>query len=148
MIQINLLTKKKNSQTQKMNLWLLEMGAGTDSQRVWDGHVHTDVFQMENQQGLIVQHMELCSMLCGSLDGSWVWRRMDTCICMAQSLGCSPEIITSLLIGCTPVQSKKCKKKYRKISAISATIWKPHNTPPNYPWVKEKIERDNRKYFG
>ena len=25
---------------------------------------------------------ELCSMLCGSLDGRGVWGRMDTCICM------------------------------------------------------------------
>ena len=27
--------------------------------------------------------MELCSMLCGSLDERGVWGRMDTCICMA-----------------------------------------------------------------
>ena len=33
---------------------------------------------------------------------------MDTCICMAVSLCCSPEIIT-LLIGYTPVQYKKSK---------------------------------------
>ena len=74
--------------------------------------------------------------------------RMDTCICMAESLGCSPETITTLLIGCTPVQNTKRKKNYRKISAISATIWKPNNTPPTNPWVKEEIKRDNRKYFG
>ena len=29
-------------------------------------------------------------MLCASLDGRGVWR-MDTCICMAESLRCSPE---------------------------------------------------------
>ena len=46
-------------------------------------------------------------MLCGSLDGSRVWRRMDTCICVAESLGCSPETMTTLLIGCTPVQNAK-----------------------------------------
>ena len=28
-------------------------------------------------------------MLCGSLDGKEIWERMDTCICMAESL-CSP----------------------------------------------------------
>ena len=28
--------------------------------------------------GPTVQHMELCSMLCGSLDGRGVWQRMDT----------------------------------------------------------------------
>ena len=45
-------------------------------------------------------------MLCGSLDGGgggWVWGRMDTWICMAESLGSSPERITTLLIGYTPI---------------------------------------------
>ena len=31
--------------------------------------------------------------------------RMDTCICMAESLHCSPETITILLIGYTPIQN-------------------------------------------
>ena len=34
-------------------------------------------------------------MLCGSLG---VWERLYTCICMAESLCCPPEIITTLLI--------------------------------------------------
>jgi len=38
-------------------------------------------------------------MLCGSLDGRGVWGRMDTCICIADSLHCSPEAITTLLMG-------------------------------------------------
>ena len=42
-------------------------------------------------------------MLCGSLDGRGVWGRMDTCICMAESLCCPPETITTLLIGYTPI---------------------------------------------
>ena len=45
---------------------------GRDSQGVWDGHGHTAVFHMENQQGPAVQHRELCSVSCGSLDGSGV----------------------------------------------------------------------------
>ena len=45
-------------------------------------------------------HRELCSMLCGSLDGKGVWERMDICMCMAESLsGCPPEHITTLLTG-------------------------------------------------
>ena len=39
-----------------------------------------------NQQGPTAQHMELCSTLYGSLDGRGVWGRMDTCVCMAESL--------------------------------------------------------------
>ena len=70
-----------------------------------DGHLgcHTAVFKMDNQQRPTVQHRELCSMLCGSLDGRGVWWRMDTGMCMAESLCCAPETITTLLIGYTPI---------------------------------------------
>ena len=37
-----------HSQTQRKNLQLL----GQDSYGVWDGHVHTAMFKMDNQQGL------------------------------------------------------------------------------------------------
>ena len=53
-------------------------------------------------QGPIVEHRELCSKLCGSLDGRGVWGRMDICICMAESLCHAPETNTTLLIGYTP----------------------------------------------
>ena len=53
--------------------------------------------------------MELCSVLCASLDGKGVWRRMDTCIWMAEFLHCSPETITTLFIGYIPMQNKKFK---------------------------------------
>ena len=48
-------------------------------------------------------------MLRGSLDGSRVWGRMDTCVCMAESLHCSFETVTTLLISYTQVQNKKLK---------------------------------------
>ena len=54
--------------------------------------------------------MELFSMLCGSLARKGGWGRMDTCICMAESLFCSPETITTLLIGYTTIQNKVFKK--------------------------------------
>ena len=57
---------------------------GRDNQGVWDRHVHTAIFKMDNQQGPTVEHRELCSMLCGSLDGRGVCGRMDTRICMAE----------------------------------------------------------------
>ena len=65
-------------------------------------------------KGPTVYHRELCSMLRGSLDGRAVWGRMDTCVCMAESLHCLPETITTLLIGYTPVQNKKFIKKKKK----------------------------------
>ena len=45
------------------------------------------------------------SLLCGILDGSGGWRSMDTFTYMDESLSCSPETITTLLTGYTPVQN-------------------------------------------
>ena len=100
----NKLIYKTDSQIQRMNFWFPGgRMAQRDSQGVWDGHVHTAIFKMDNQQEPTVEHMKLCSMLCGNLDGRGVWGRMDTCICMAESLHCSPEAIRTLSIGYTPV---------------------------------------------
>ena len=78
-----------------------------DSYGVWDQHVYTGIFKMDNQQGPTVQYSELCSVLCGSLDGRGVWGRMDTRIDMAESLCSPPETITTLLIDYIPIQNKK-----------------------------------------
>ena len=66
--------------------------------------------------------MELCSVVCGNLDGREVWKGMDTCICMAEPLCLLPETIT-LLIICTPIQNifgvKKIKiKKVTKAQTL------------------------------
>ena len=92
---------------------------GRDSLRVWDGHVHTAIFKMDNQQGPTVQHRELCSMLWGSLDGRGVWGRMDTCICMAESLPRSPETVIALLIGVYGVAQNQTQLK--RLSSSSNT---------------------------
>ena len=42
---------------------------GKDSYGVWDGHVLTATFKMENQQGPTIQHMERCSVLRGNWKG-------------------------------------------------------------------------------
>ena len=47
-------------------------------------------------------------MLCARLDGRGAWGRMDTCMCIAESLQC--EIITTLSVGYTPTENKKFKK--------------------------------------
>ena len=47
--------------------------------------------------------------------GRGFWGRVDTRICMTESLPCSPETIKTLLIGYTPIQNvfglTKNKKK-------------------------------------
>ena len=72
---------------------------GRDSGGHWLGHGHIAAFKMDNQQRPIVQHRELCSVLHASLDGRGVWRRMDTCMCMTESLCCSLETTTTFFIG-------------------------------------------------
>ena len=81
---MSLQTKQKQIQE---SLWLLvgKIG-GRDSWRVWDGHGHTAVFNMEHQQGPAGQHRELCSVSRGGLDERGVWGRMDTCVCVGESL--------------------------------------------------------------
>ena len=76
---------------------------------------------MDNKQGPTVYHVELCSMLCDSLERRQVWQRMDTFICMAGSLWCSPETITTLLID-TPIQNKRFKKRIKIFIKAIATI--------------------------
>ena len=63
---------------------------------------------------LVLEHRELCSMLCGSLDGTGVWGRMDTRIYTADFLCCSPETTTTLLISYTPIQNKTFQFKINK----------------------------------
>ena len=67
---MNLFTKQKETHRLRNRL-----PGGRDSQGVWDSDVHTAIFKMDSQQGPIVQHMELCSMLCASLDGRGVCGR-------------------------------------------------------------------------
>ena len=68
---------------------------------------------MYTLHSLYSKHMELCSVLRGGLDGrAGLWGEwMDTCTCIAESLVCSSETITTLLIGCTPIQNRKFKKR-------------------------------------
>ena len=57
------------------------------------------LFEMDDQQGLPIEHRELCSVLRGSLGGRGVWERMDTCVSMAESLSYSAETITTLFVN-------------------------------------------------
>ena len=107
MIQMNLLTNKKETQTQKRNLWL---PGGWDSQGVWEGHVHTAIFKMDTNKHLLYStwNSAQCYVpveMGGGFEGK------DTRTCMAESLRCSPETTTTLLTGYTPIQNKKFKVK-------------------------------------
>ena len=66
---------------------------------------------MDNQQGPTVQHKELCSILCNNLNGRRIWKRIDTRTYITESLCCTPETNTTLLINCSPNKIKIKKKK-------------------------------------
>ena len=74
---------------------------GRDSLGVWDGQVHTALFQMGNQQGPTIQHRQLCSGSCGSLDGREFDGERTQVYVRLSSLAVHLEL-TTLLIGYTP----------------------------------------------
>ena len=78
MIQMNLFTKQK--QTYRVNLWWPEEKNG-ERQGVWYQHVHTAILKMDNQPGPTAQNRELCSMLCGSLDGKFGGEWIHVYVC-------------------------------------------------------------------
>ena len=53
--------------------------------------------------------MKLYSVLYTRLDRKVVWGRMDIRIRTAESLHCSAETITTLLMSYTPIQNRKFK---------------------------------------
>ena len=111
MIQMNILTKQKQTQGLRTNM-LLEERSKEEwiVKRVCDWHVPSAIFKMDNQQRPTVLHGELSSMLCNNLNGKRIWKRIDTCICIIKSLYCPPETITTLLINYTLIKNKVSKK--------------------------------------
>ena len=51
---------------------------------------------MDNQQGPRVLCKELYSIFSNN-PGKRIWKRIDTCICMTESLSCTSETITLLI---------------------------------------------------
>ena len=58
--------------------------------------------------------MDLCSMLHGSLDGRGAWEEVGTCVCMAASLCCSPDTVTTLFVNQLYPNAKLKVKKRKK----------------------------------
>ena len=65
--------------------------------------VHAAIFKTHDQQAPTVQHGEGCSIFCNNLNGKGIWKRRDTCISITESLCCTPETSTPLLVNSTPV---------------------------------------------
>ena len=63
-----------------------------------------------------------------SLNGSRVWGRMDTCICMAESLSCAPAALTALLIGYAAAAAAAAKPRQS-----CPTLCDPRRQPTRLP---------------
>ena len=83
------------------------------------------IFKVDTQQGPTVENRELCSVSGGSLDGRGVWGRMDRWVCMAESLCCAPETITTLLAGYTPMQNLQTNKHKTSTPAFGMIFQSP-----------------------
>ena len=73
-------------------------GLGEGIVREFGMDTHVAMLRVDNRQGRAVQHRGLFSV---TWQPGWegIWGRRDTCVCMAESLCCSPETITTSLIG-------------------------------------------------
>ena len=99
---------------------------------------------MDKQQGPTIERRELCSMLCGSLDGKGVWGGMDTHICMAEFLCCSLETITALLISyCSSVVKScqtLCDPMNCRTSGFPVLHYLPEFAQTHVHWVDDAIQ--------
>ena len=61
----------RNRLTDLEHKLMVTSGEGRERYRlgVWDGHVHTAIIKIDNQQGPAVHHREPCSIFCNHLNG-------------------------------------------------------------------------------
>lgn len=63
---------------------------------VWDRYMHTEAYGMIGPQGPVVQDRERYPVVCDNRGGQRICKKIDGCICVAEPLGCTAEIITNL----------------------------------------------------
>ena len=59
----------------------------------------SSIFKIDNQQRPTAQQRELSSVFCNNVNGKRIWKRIDTCICITESLCWIPESNTTLLVN-------------------------------------------------
>ena len=82
-IQMNLFAEQKQTHTFWKQTYGYQRGKGgwRDGLGVWDWHKHTAVCGMIGQWGPVVQHRELCPILCDNLYGKRTWKIVDVYTC-------------------------------------------------------------------
>ena len=73
-----------------------------DKLGVWDWHIDTALFNMDNQQGPTVYNKEFCSRFYNNPNGKRILKRTGNCVYIykPESLCCAPETHTALLVSC------------------------------------------------
>ena len=91
-----------DSQTWRINLWLQELGRRREEGIVrefgMDRYTLLYLKSVTNKDLLYSPGNSAQCHVAAWMGVGGVWGRMDTCICMAESLCCSPETVTRLLI--------------------------------------------------
>ena len=106
MIQMNLFTKHTHTGGQG-GVQEIDWDLGTDM-------VHSAILKIDIQQKPTVQHKKLCSIFYNNLNGERIRKRVDTCI--TESLCCTPEVNTTLLINYSECQLLSCVQLF-------VTLW-------------------------
>ena len=90
-----------DSQTSRMSLWLLGEGWGEGTVREFGMDMYTQLYlKWITNKDLLISTWISAQCYAAAWKGGEFGGRMHMCICMAESLRCSPETITALFIGC------------------------------------------------
>ena len=100
MMQMNLQNRKRLTENKLMTAKEEEWGEGIVREFGIDMYTLLYLKWITNKD--LLYSTWNSAQCCVSLDGKEAWGRMDTCIHMTQSLYCSPETMTMLLISYTP----------------------------------------------
>ena len=119
-----------DSKNLKTNIWFPKGAGGErDRWRVWDWHVHTEVYGMTGQRGPAIEHRELYPISQFHLCGKRIWKRTDLCPCSTESPCCTAEMIRTLQLYFNQTLKNKNKlkkginKKQNKKKKKTSLLW-------------------------
>ena len=106
---MNLLAKQKEThRLKRTNLWLPgELMRGRNIQEVGIDMYTLPYLKWVINKDLLYSTGNSAESYVAAWMGGEIGGRIGTCVCMAESLCCSPETITTLLISYIPIQKEK-----------------------------------------
>ena len=83
--------------------------ASRKSNSIRDLWYNTQYGPDKNNNYSTLKNRELCSIFCSKVNGKRIWKRINTHICITESLCCTPETNTTLLTNYEPIKNEKGK---------------------------------------